>query len=112
MMVSWDIAGPAAQNFEHWNARLMEVIAPYAWIRALRTSYVVKIPSPEAHTAIARGMIDVGAATPGIQLLISPPINGGQYCGLMKDDLWDQLNGLTGDSLTGDSLAGDGGAVN
>ena len=94
IVVSWDINEPASINWSNWNDQLKAVLAPYAWVRPLRTVYVVPVDSLEARNSINAGLTKVANSAPGgsIHVLVSPIMFGGQYAGVLPANLWPELN--------------------
>lgn len=94
IVVSWDITNqnePGAWNM--WNERLKEVLKPYSWVRPLQTVYVVSVASEPARQTILQGLQNVShQANNFIHILVSPAMAGGQYDGVLPQNLWPELN--------------------
>ncbi|TQX91303.1 hypothetical protein EQW76_00785 [Rhizobium sp. rho-13.1] len=93
IVVSWDINEPASAQWDTWNEKLKEVLIPYAWVRPLRTVYVVPIANEMVRQVIINGLGAVSRNAGGnIHVLISPAMVGGQYAGTLPPNLWPELN--------------------
>ena len=94
IVVSWDIVEPASQNWDDWNNRLKAAISTYSWVRPLRTVYVIAIPNVETRLAInsALTIIANGAPQGSVHFIVSPIMVGGQYSGVLPQNLWAELN--------------------
>lgn len=94
IVVSWDITNqnePGAWNM--WNERLKEVLKPYSWVRPLQTVYVVSILNEGMRQMIIAGLQNVSRqANSYIHILVSPAMVGGQYNGVLPQNLWPELN--------------------
>jgi hypothetical protein len=97
IVVSWDINEPASNNWNEWNERLKAVLQPFAWVRPLRTVYVVPIPDAVTHATIVSNLSAVANSAPGgsVHVLVSPSMVGGQYGGVLPANLWPELNRRT-----------------
>jgi hypothetical protein len=93
IVVSWDINEPASAQWASWNEQLKAVLTPYAWVRPLRTVYVVPIASETVRQNIINGLGQVSRNSGGhIHILVSPAMVGGKYAGTLPQDLWPELN--------------------
>lgn len=94
ILVSWDITNASDPGaWEMWNERLKEVIKPYSWVRPLNTVYVLQISDEFIRRAIINGLQSVSRQHNGyIHVLVSPPMVGGQYEGILPQNLWPELN--------------------
>jgi hypothetical protein len=94
IIVSWDITNqpePGAWNM--WNERMKEVLKPYAWVRPLGTVYVVPIQYEFERQTINTGLTRVSNQAAGsIHFMVSPAMAGGQYVGVLPQNLWPELN--------------------
>lgn len=98
IVVSWDItnAGVDPGAWNAWNEQMKEVIRPYAWVRPLNTVYIVQIGSELDRQTINRGLTNVSNRANGfIHFVISPAMAGGQYIGVLPQNLWPELNKRT-----------------
>lgn len=94
VLVSWDINEPASANWNSWNDKLKAVLQPYAWVRPLKTVYVVPIQDGSAQAAIGNALTQIASQAPSgsVHVLVSPPMIGGQYAGYLPSNLWSELN--------------------
>jgi hypothetical protein len=76
-----------------WNERLKEVLKPYSWVRPLNTVYVVYVVNEATRQTIIQGLQNVSTqANSLIHILVSPGMVGGQYNGVLPQNLWPELN--------------------
>ncbi|AQS61772.1 hypothetical protein A8L48_22570 [Rhizobium rhizogenes] len=94
ILVSWDITNasePGAWNM--WNERLKEVIKSYSWVRPLNTVYVIEVPNEFVRRNIINGLQAVSRQHSGyIHIVVTPAMVGGQYDGVLPQNLWPELN--------------------
>lgn len=94
IVVSWDITNASEPGaWSMWDERLKEVIQPYSWVRPLKTVYVISVPNEDSRRRIITGLQNVSHQALGhIHILVSPAMVGGQYDGLLPQNLWSELN--------------------
>ncbi|MDX3973281.1 hypothetical protein [Shinella sp.] len=72
---------------------MKEIIKPYAWVRPLNTVYVIPITSEIDRQTINNGLTSVSNQANGfIHFLVSPAMVGGQYIGVLPQNIWPELN--------------------
>lgn len=97
IMVSWDITNATEPGaWSMWNERLVETIRPYSWVRPLATVYVIQIANDSVRRTILEALTNVSRQHSGnIHLVVSPAMAGGQYDGVLPQNLWSELNTRT-----------------
>jgi hypothetical protein len=97
ILISWDIKADI-QQWSKLNNDLRECFDGYSWVKPLKTTYIVALPSLEDRQAIREKLIDVCQAnTKKINLLISPAMEGGRYGGWLPKDMWEKIKIRTRD---------------
>lgn len=96
-MITWRIRSQSGDGWRAWNDRLMAVLQPYKWLRPLDTTYVVELDDVDAYETIAKAFDRIAneAETGTVAVIMSPPINGGRYGGVLPEDMWPALNALS-----------------
>ena len=87
-IVSWDVSegAPPRSMVEQ---KLLDVLAPYAWVRPLTTFYIVPLPDQLRYNMLVQQLQGVAQQWPmRIHIVISPLMSGGQYMGFLPGDLW------------------------
>jgi hypothetical protein len=96
LQISWDIKA-SEPRWSQLNKTLSECLEGYSWVKPLKTTYIVQIPSLEARKEIRERLIAVCRThTNEINVLISPAMQGGQYSGWLPKDLWPKIQKRAG----------------
>jgi hypothetical protein len=91
-ILSWDIKieGPRREEIE---VAMLAGIKNFSWVRPLTTFYIVQINSPVDWENIFKYLTAVGQRYPAlVHFIMSPPIQGGKYNGLLPPNLWSEIN--------------------
>jgi len=91
-IVHWEFPRPDPINVVI-ESELAGVLLPYSWARPLTNFFVVNVVSSEQYTALSGALQFVANKYPAnILLIISPPMSGGRYSGMLPPNLWTELN--------------------
>ena len=93
--LSWEITATGDRWMQVNNA-LKAALKGYSWVRPLKTLYVVEVKSAQDRQELKDALLAVIKATPEkVNLVITPPMEGGSYTGWLPKDLWDKINQRT-----------------
>lgn len=74
-------------------AELQVALRPYSWVRPMTNFYVVNVPSSDQYNALAGALQHIATKySANVHLIISPPMSGGRYTGVLPQNLWAELN--------------------
>lgn len=91
-IAAWEINSGAQETLQI-DGELRSILKPYAWVRPLKSFYIVTVDSKETWNKVLLGLQGVGRKHERkVSLVISPLMVGGRYDGLLSKDLWDAIN--------------------
>lgn len=72
---------------------LENVLKDISWARAMTNTFVVHVPSSEKYDEVRLGLVKAAQSySSNVRLLITPPMAGGAYYGLLPTDMWTAVN--------------------
>lgn len=96
-IVAWDIDVPKEQ-LHHVERKMNFLLNQFTWVRPLEQNmFIVKAKSQTEWNRLNRGLLGVAEAYPedAVNFIMSPLMSGGTYDGLLKEDLWNDVNDIT-----------------
>lgn len=93
-VLTYDITttGPTRQSIED---DIHNIIRPYKWIKVLTTFYIIKINSKNDWQTILNSLGNTAKTKVYLRFVMSPPMVGGTYNGMLKNDEWNVINEIT-----------------
>lgn len=90
--VSWDISA-TGNRWNEINNLMKGALKGYSWVRPLKTLYVVKVDSAEERIELKDALVEViKSVSETVHLIITPPMEGGNYTGWLPKSLWEKIN--------------------
>jgi hypothetical protein len=71
-------------------------LKPYAWVRRLSTFYIIKVNSTLEWENLLKQLQGYSNSLPEkFHFIMSPPMTGGTYNGILTEGLWDDINKIS-----------------
>ena len=94
--ISWSIKAPGGSDRNMINQALISTLDGYQWVRPFGNVHVVRVQSvrqwEHIHNLIS---VVVDRSPHKILFIMSPPIQGGSYNGVLDKEVWSALNNIT-----------------
>ncbi|WP_412469904.1 MULTISPECIES: hypothetical protein [unclassified Halobacteriovorax] len=92
VIVSWDITG-SSEDWTRVNSSLLDIMAPYPWVRPLSTFYILQLSNDSIRQSIISQMQGVASREVNIKVsfIVSPIITYSNYDGWLSKELWDLI---------------------
>lgn len=76
-----------------------KILKPYRWAKRLTTFYIVEVNSKEGWEKVLEQMKSLSRDIPEkFHFVMSPPLAGGRYDGILPKGKWDFVNEITSNS--------------
>ena len=77
-------------------AEIDKILKPYRWAKRLTTFYVVEIDSKENWDKLLTDLQNLSKSiSERFHFIMSPPMTGGRYNGILPSGKWDFINEIT-----------------
>lgn len=77
-------------------AEIDKLIKPYRWARRLTTFYIIEIKSKENWDKLLSQLQEYSQGiSENFNFIMSPPLTGGRYDGILNKGDWDFINEIT-----------------
>lgn len=93
VLISWDIHA-TAQDWNTINNELIGVLPEGKYTKVLSTMYIVEADT-DARSDLLHRMTEVAKQSNNVEFIVSPAISYAHYEGLLKRDLWGEINTRT-----------------
>ncbi len=95
---TYDLAASGDRRTEI-EADIDKFLKPYRWAKRLTTFYIIEIKSIENWNSLLKQFQDYSKSIPErFHFIISPPMAGGRYNGILPEGKWDFINDITSNS--------------
>ena len=96
--ISWSIKAPGGSDRNMINEALLSTLDGYEWVRPFGNIHVVKLQNVAFWEHIHDLLSAVADKSPHqVSFIMSPPIQGGSYNGILDKEVWSALNKITND---------------
>ena len=93
--LTYDLSAQGARRNEI-ESRIEEILNPYVHVKRLTTFYIIHVNDNIAWEQIRQALTNLSQ---GIQevfyFIMTPPIRGGRYNGILSNGEWDEINRIT-----------------
>jgi hypothetical protein len=94
-VMSYDL-GASGERRQVVEEKISTILKPYRWAKRLTTFYIIEVQSTYEWQNILKQMQTLSNSIPeSLLFIMSPPMKGGKYDGILKDGEWDFINKLT-----------------
>lgn len=96
-VLSYDIHLDAGEQRQELERRIQAILSDYVPnVRRLTTFFVVHVNDRQDWDTLLHRLIELSKANPGIiHFIMSPPMDGGRYNGILPRGEWDEINSIT-----------------
>lgn len=93
---SYDLHIPTGNRRTEVENRIEEILRPFTHVRRLTTFYIVYVPSQAEWTVLLNQLTELSRGIPEtFRFIMSPPMEGGRYNGILPRGEWDKVNEIT-----------------
>lgn len=94
--LSYDLQIPDGDRRREVIGRIESILQPYRHVARLVSNYIVYVPSQAEWTTLLTNLTTLSREIPEtFRFIMSPPIDGGRYNGILPRDEWADINDIT-----------------
>lgn len=95
-VLSYDLSLPAGDSRQIIEKEMETVLNRYRNVHQLSTFYVVHVANIDEWETIRRDLSYIAThRTNNLSFIMSPPMTGGHYNGILPGEAWRDINGIT-----------------
>ena len=93
---SYDLHIPAGDRRTEVENRIEGILEPFTHVRRLTTFYIVHVATQAEWTVLLNRMTELARDIPEtLRFIMSPPMEGGRYNGILSRGDWDEVNAIS-----------------
>ncbi len=93
---SYDLQIPAGTRRQEIESRIEAILQPYTYVRRLTTFYIIHVATEAEWTALLNSLTALSREiSETFRFIMSPPMDGGRYNGILARGDWDEINAIT-----------------
>ncbi len=96
-IVAWDMDASGKRELEIVK-QLESCLTDYAWVSPVNNVYIIGARNSVDYIKVRNGLTRMMKQFPDdeVNFIMGPIMKGGQYDGLLPEDVWDDVNKITG----------------
>lgn len=96
LVFSYDLQIPAGQRRQEVENRIEAILQPYRHVRRLTSFYIVHIATQADWDTLLNSFTSLSREiSEPFRFIMSPPMDGGRYNGILLRGDWDEVNQIT-----------------
>ena len=93
---SYDLQIPAGERRQEVERRIDAILQPYRHVHRLSTFYIIHVNTQAEWNALLTNLSSLCRDIPeAFHFILSPPMDGGRYNGILPRGDWDEINEIT-----------------
>lgn len=95
-VLAYDLQIPAGARKQEVEGRIEDILRPLRHVRRLSTFFIIHVETQTEWDSLLHDLAALSREIPEtFRFIMSPPMEGGRYNGILPRDEWEEINAIT-----------------